>query len=80
MTDGENAILRDTDSGSVREAILRIMEDSGLRQRLVKNARKTIEERFALQKLIKSELELYSQLVTQRVTAENARSRAQPEG
>ena len=60
---GENGILCNTDSSSIREAIISVMEDEGLRETLGKNARKTIEEGFSLDKLINRELELYSQLV-----------------
>lgn len=60
---GKNGILCDTDSNSIREAIMALMEDEELKQRLGENARKTIEERFSLEKLIDNELELYSQLL-----------------
>ena len=60
---GGNGILCNTDSISIREAIISVMEDEGLRETLGNNARKTIEERFSLEKLIDRELELYSQLV-----------------
>ena len=63
IEDGENGVLCDTDSDSIREAIIRVMEDEGLRQTLARNARKTIEERFSLAKLIDKELELYTQLL-----------------
>jgi glycosyltransferase involved in cell wall biosynthesis len=59
----ENGILCETDSGSIKEAITTIMEDEGLRKRLGKNARKTIEERFSLEKMVDKELELYTQLL-----------------
>ena len=64
IKDGENGILCDTDSGSIRQAIIRVMEDEGLRQTLARNARKTIEEGFSLSKLIDRELELYTRLLT----------------
>jgi len=60
---GENGILCDTDSGSIRKAITSVMEDEGLRKRLGKNARKTIEKGFSLEKLVDKELELYTQLL-----------------
>ena len=59
---GKNGILCDTDSNSIRQAIIRVMEDEGLRQTLAGNARKTIEEGFSLGQLIERELDLYTQL------------------
>jgi len=59
---GKNGILCDTDSNSIREAILRVMNDKELKDTLSMNARKTVEEKFSLGKLIEKELELYSQL------------------
>lgn len=59
-----NGILCDLDSGSIREAIIGIMEKEGLKKRLGINARRTIEERFTLNKLVDAELELYLQLLT----------------
>lgn len=58
----ENGILCKTDPGSIRKAIIALMEDEGLKQRLGENARKTIEEKFSLEKLVDRELKLYSQL------------------
>ena len=60
---GENGILCNTDSRSIREAIISVMEDERLREKLGRNARKTIEEGYSLDKLIDRELKLYSQLV-----------------
>ena len=60
---GENGFLCNTDPASIREAVIRLMEEEELREKLGRNARKTIEEKFSLDKLIDRELELYSQLV-----------------
>ena len=64
IKDGENGILCDTDANSIRQAIVRLMDDEDLKKKLGKNARKTIEERFSLKKLVDQELNLYSQLLT----------------
>ena len=64
IEDGENGILCDTDSDSIRQAITRLMGDEGLKKRLGENARKTIEQRFSLEKLVDKELELYARLLT----------------
>lgn len=60
---GRNGILCDADLGSIRQAIISVMEDKELKDTLSMNARKTIEQRFSLEKLIDKELELYSQLL-----------------
>ncbi len=65
IDDGKNGILCDTDSDSISQAITRLMEDEELKKRLGKNARKTIEERFSLEKLVDKELELYTDLLMQ---------------
>ncbi|MFC1907126.1 glycosyltransferase family 4 protein [Chloroflexota bacterium] len=61
---GQNGVLCDTNSKSIRQAIVSVMEDEGLKQRLGEKARKTIEQRFSLEKLINKELGLYVQLLT----------------
>lgn len=63
IKDGENGLLCDTDSNSIRQAIIRLMEDEKLREHLGENARKTIEQKFSLEKLIHQELELYAELL-----------------
>lgn len=63
IKDGENGILCDTDSNSIRQAITHLMEDEKLKEQLGENARKTIEQRFSLTKLVDRELELYGQLL-----------------
>jgi glycosyltransferase involved in cell wall biosynthesis len=62
IEDGENGILCDTDSGMIKQAIIRLMEDEALKKRLGENARKTIEEKYSLNKLIDKEIELYAKL------------------
>lgn len=64
IKDGKNGILCETDPQSIREAIINVMEDEKLRAQLGKNARRTIEQEFSLERLIDKELELYLQLVT----------------
>jgi glycosyltransferase involved in cell wall biosynthesis len=60
---GENGILCNTDSTSIRESIVTLMEDEELRRKLGGNARKTILENYSLDKLVKKELGLLEQLV-----------------
>jgi len=63
IKDGENGILCDTEPNSIRQAITHLMENEKLKERLGENARKTIEQRFSLTKLVDKELELYGQLL-----------------
>lgn len=60
---GKDGILCGTDSNSIREAIISVLEDEKLKNAVGVNARKTIEEKFSLEKLVDKELELYSQLL-----------------
>ena len=61
---GENGILCDADPKSIREAIISVMEDKELKEKVGEKARKTVEQRFSLDKLTNKELELYVQLLT----------------
>ncbi len=63
IEDGENGILCDTDSGSIQQAIKRMMADEKLKKRLGENARKTIVEDYSLDYLMEKELELMERLV-----------------
>lgn len=62
IKDGWNGILCNTDSDSMREAIMSLIENEELKKRLGLNARKTIEERFSLRKLAEEELKLHVKL------------------
>jgi len=64
IKDGENGILCDTDPDSIRQAIIRLMEDEELKKRLGRNARKTIEQDYSLERLVEKELDLYTQLLS----------------
>lgn len=60
---GKNGILCDTASPSIREAIIGLMNGESLRVLVGREARRTIEDRFSLEKLAEEELKLYSQLL-----------------
>lgn len=60
---GKNGILCDTDSDSIRAAIVTLMKDEELKQRLAENARKTIVEGYSLSKIATKELKLMEALV-----------------
>jgi glycosyltransferase involved in cell wall biosynthesis len=59
---GEDGILCDTDSNSIRAAIVTLMKDDELKQRLAENARKTISEGYSLSKIAEKELKLMEKL------------------
>ena len=54
-----NGYLCDTDKDSIKRAIMDVINDKSLRKSIGKNARKFIEENYALEKLWNEELELY---------------------
>jgi glycosyltransferase involved in cell wall biosynthesis len=60
---GKNGILCDTDSNSIRNAIISLMGDEALKEKLGENARRTIVENYSLDVLAKKELELMGALV-----------------
>jgi len=61
ITHGKNGILCDTDSKSIRNAIIRLMHDEKKRQ-LGRNARKSILERYSLDIIKHDELKLIKNL------------------
>lgn len=64
IRDGENGILCGTTAGSIRQAIIKAMNDRDLREKLGASARKTIENIFSLTMLLDKELELYSRILS----------------
>ena len=58
-----NGIICNTDPDSIRVAIVTLMEDEVLKQKLGENARKTIVENYSLDNLAGKELELLEALV-----------------
>ena len=60
---GENGILCDTDSDSISAAIVTLMKDDELKQRIAENARKTIVEGYSLDKIATKELRFMEKLV-----------------
>jgi len=59
----KTGILCNTDSNSIREAIITLMEDGELKEKLGKNARRTIVENYSLDSLAEKELKLMRKLV-----------------
>lgn len=60
---GRNGILCDTDSDSIRAAIITLMKDEELKQELGESARRTIVENYSLDNLADKELELMGKLI-----------------
>lgn len=58
----ENGLLCDTNYVSIRNAIDRLMNNDELRQKLRRNARKTVLSEYSLSKLAEKELDLYKNL------------------
>ena len=61
---GKNGILCETDSNSIREAIINVMENEKLKQKLGENARRTIVENYSLPNLAEKELKLMGELTS----------------
>lgn len=60
---GETGWLCGTDPASIREAILHLMADSELRQRIGRNARQYVVDNFSLERIVELELEVLREVV-----------------
>lgn len=58
VTDGEDGVLCEKDSESLRSAITRVMEDDDLRERIGQSARETIEEEYSLKSVARREFDV----------------------
>ncbi len=58
----ENGYLCNTDADSIKKAILEILENKILQKEISQNAKKTIIEKFSLEKILEKELNLYKKL------------------
>jgi glycosyltransferase involved in cell wall biosynthesis len=63
VTHEEDGLLCETDPGSIRAAIERVMTDAALRETLGTNARRTIETEYSLDTIAGREAALYGRLV-----------------
>lgn len=59
IKDEENGLICQTDQESIRRAIVTVMENDDLREKLGRNARKAILEDYSLDTIAKNELKLY---------------------
>jgi len=55
----ENGYLCKTDAKSIKEAIVNILQNKELQEKMGENARKTILENFSLEKILEKELKIY---------------------
>jgi glycosyltransferase involved in cell wall biosynthesis len=63
VVDGENAVVvGPEDSGQIHRGLLRVLGDADLRGRLIANARRSVEERFGLGRMLRSLETLYLRL------------------
>ena len=63
INNGENGLLVNENYIELREAICSLSSDSGMRESLGRNARKSIVKNNSLKCLIQKELELYRELI-----------------
>jgi len=63
IVDDENGLLCDITSNSIRKAIDKLFEDDDLREKLGEKAQETIINKFALEKVLKKELDMYTELL-----------------
>ena len=63
VRDGETGLLAPPgDAASVAASVLRLLSDAGLRERVVRNVRREVEERFALPRHVAETLRVYEHL------------------
>ena len=58
----ENGYLCEPDTKSIRKAILEVLNNKNLQQKISQNARKTILEKFSLEKILEKEIKTYQSL------------------
>jgi glycosyltransferase involved in cell wall biosynthesis len=62
ITHQENGYLCETDSESIRKAILEVLKDKDLRDKIGQDARKKIMKNFSLDKILHKEIDIYKSL------------------
>jgi glycosyltransferase involved in cell wall biosynthesis len=64
ITDGENGMLTDVgDSDSIAQAVLKLMSDDGLREAIGRSGRRTVEERFTLDRMSDDIIKIYKKVL-----------------
>ncbi len=64
ITHDENGWLTENDPAEIATALRRLTADRGLRQRLAERARRTIEERFSVEAMVRGTLQVYRKVVS----------------
>jgi glycosyltransferase involved in cell wall biosynthesis len=59
VIDGESGMLVKNDAGEIARAMGRMLEEDGLAQGLIRNARRRVEKFFSLDQLVENTLEVY---------------------
>lgn len=71
IRNGENGILvPPRDIPALSKAVCRVLEDDALRDRLVQNGRRTVEERFSLDRMVNQTEEFYRRIIDKHLRAE----------
>ena len=70
ISHGENGWLCEPTVEGIRTAVLCLLKDEALRKKLGKNARQTILENYALEKVVEMELALYRELLEENKTSQ----------
>ena len=55
----ENGYLCEPDAKSIKKAILEVLNDKNLKEKISQNARKTISEKFSLEKILEKEIKIH---------------------
>ncbi|HQF57475.1 MAG TPA: glycosyltransferase [Candidatus Magasanikbacteria bacterium] len=62
----ENGYLVETNSDSIKKGLEELLNNDELRNKISRNARKTIEENFSFEEIIRKELNLHKEIVCQK--------------
>jgi glycosyltransferase involved in cell wall biosynthesis len=63
LQDGRAGVLVERSVGAFERGILELMGDPELRRRLARNARRAVEQKFELKKILRKWRELYRSLI-----------------
>lgn len=66
IRDDVNGLLCDTDVNSIRSGIVRLLNDSVLRDRVGREARLTVENNFCFRKIIDREISIYKEIINEK--------------
>lgn len=67
VTHGENGLLIPyDDTDALTQAILRLLEDQHLRERLIAGGKRALNERFAPERLVRQVIAVYEEVIGER--------------